>query len=107
MKQFDIFTWRFPHGEHPAVIVSPQDWIEHKPTVNVLACSSHRARRPADVHELILDDADGLDWQTLCRCDHLFDAPKDELIQRRGHVAPDRQIQLVRKVVSTFAWRLY
>lgn len=104
MKQWDIYTWEFPEGKHPAVIVSHPARISAKAAVNVLLCSSQRARRAAEANELILDEADGLDWPTLCKCDLLYDVPKDQLTQRRGSVTPIRRRQIVERVISAFGW---
>ncbi len=49
MKQWDIFTWEFPFGKHPVVIVSHPARVVNKPDVNVLKCSStvnQRRRTP-------------------------------------------------------------
>jgi hypothetical protein len=104
MKQWDIFSWEFPEGKHPAVVVSHPARIAAKPTVNVLLCSSQRARRTADVNEVILDEADGLDWATLCKCDLIYDVPKSDLTGLRGSVSPIRRRQIVGRIVSSFGW---
>jgi mRNA-degrading endonuclease toxin of MazEF toxin-antitoxin module len=104
MKQWDIYTWEFPEGKHPAVIVSHLARIVAKPTVNVLLCSSQRARRVAEVNEVILDQSDGLDWTTLCKCDLLYDVAKSDLSEKRGSVSPIRRRQIVARIVSSFGW---
>ncbi len=74
MTQWDVNEWRFPHGQHPCVIISPSARCQNPDfdAVNILACSSQRNQRTARVHEFILDTADGLDWETLVRCDFIF-----------------------------------
>lgn len=104
MKQWDIFSWEFPEGKHPAVVVSHPARIAAKPTVNVLLCSSQRARRAAEVNEVILDESDGLDWATPCKCDLIYDVSKSDLTQRRGSVSPVRRRQIVARIVSSFGW---
>jgi mRNA-degrading endonuclease toxin of MazEF toxin-antitoxin module len=101
MKQWDVYTWKFPHGEHPAVIVTPDAWL-HLDTVNVLACTSQQTRRGADVHEVILDQADGLDWPSLCRCHRLWMATAAELVQHRGSVTPARRREIGQKLIRVF-----
>lgn len=44
----------------------------HKPEVNVLLCSSHRTNRPPKPNEVLLNGADGLDWETLVKCDLVY-----------------------------------
>jgi len=100
-----VYQWKFPHGEHPAVIVSPAARCENPDieTVNVLGCSSKEARRAAGIHEVPLDPADGFDWPTLCRCDVLYLARKDELKQRGGSVTPERRRVLGDKIIRLFS----
>jgi hypothetical protein len=66
-----------------------KEWVE------VIACSSKRAGREPEPHEEILDDADGLDWRTLCKCD---------LKQRKGRVSQARQAQIVKTLLAAHDW---
>ena len=91
MKQWDIYTWEFEPGRHPAVILTPAPWGDTWDQFNVLACRSQRASRPPEAHEALLDREDGLDWATLCRCHRIFMAPRSELKQYRGRVSPERR----------------
>jgi len=104
MKQWDIITWTFPEGEQPAVVVSHPARVLAKPVVNVLLCSSKRASREPEIHEFILDEADGLDWPTLCKCDLLYDVEKKELSRPRGSVTPERRRRLVEKLNACLGW---
>jgi hypothetical protein len=104
MKAWDIYTWEFPFGKHPVVIVSHPDRVTRKPDVNVLKCSSKRAARSPEPNELMLDEADGLDWPTLCACDLIFAVDKAELTERRGSVTPVRRRAIVSRVIQSFAW---
>jgi hypothetical protein len=67
-------------------------------------CSSQRATREPQPHEVILDQADGLDWPTLCRCDLLLDVHKSELVQRRGHVTDERRRQIIETINRSNGW---
>jgi len=108
MKQREIWTWEFPKaGRHPAVIVSNNGMVAYSEHVNVLLCSSQRASRPPKSNEVLLDESDGLDWPTLCKCETLFHAPKDELKARRGEVVAVRQPAIVQRIIAAFGWRLY
>ena len=104
MKPWEVWQWEFPHGSHPAVIVSPEARCANPDiqTVNIVSCSTHRARRNAEVHEVLLDSHDGLDWETLCRCDGLFLAKKSELTRRRGTLTYERRRQLGQKIIWLF-----
>jgi len=54
------------------------------------------------VHEVILDEADGLDWETLCKCDVVYAAPKTELVQRRGSVTAEHRRAIAERVIRAF-----
>ena len=100
MKPWDIYTWVFPGAEaHPAVILGTETRLANKPKVNVLFCSSKRATRKPGPLEILLDGADGLDWETLCKCDLVFAVPKDQLTRKRGSVAQERRRQIAGNVI--------
>ena len=86
------------------MIVSHPARIANKPIVNVLLCSSKRATRDPEVNEIVLDEADGLDWPTLCKCDLLYDVDKRDLSQPRGSVTPERRRRMAAKLVACFGW---
>jgi mRNA-degrading endonuclease toxin of MazEF toxin-antitoxin module len=104
MKPWEVWQWELPHGSHPAVIVSPAVRCANVEiqTVNVAGCLTHRARRPPEIHEVLLDRADGLDRETLCRCDVLFLAKKAELTRRRGMLTYKRRRELGQKIIRLF-----
>ncbi len=102
MKPWDIYTWEFPDAEaHPAVILGTEARLANKPKVNVLFCSSKRATRKAEPLEIILDEADGLDWETLCKCDLVFAVPKEQLTRKRGSVTRERRRQIAESVIRS------
>lgn len=106
MKTFDVFSWQ-PEGwdaPHPCIIVSHPDRADRKDPVEVVMCSSHRSNRQAGPAEILLDAADGLDWETLCKCDVIYAAPRAELKNRRGSVSAARRPQLVRTIISAHGW---
>ncbi len=106
MKRFEIFSWQPPGWPepHPCVIVSHPTRGAHKPDVEVVICSTQRAARKSGPHQVILDEADGLDWQTLCKCDQIFSVPRGKLSKRRGTVTPARQLQIVRTIIAAHGW---
>ncbi|HMO64260.1 MAG TPA: type II toxin-antitoxin system PemK/MazF family toxin [Verrucomicrobiota bacterium] len=100
MRPWEIWTWDFPEaGPHPAVVLATPDRLRLKARVNVLLCSSQRAGRAAEVHEVILDAADGLDWETICKCDLLYAADKARLVGRRGEVSSARRRAIAERVI--------
>jgi len=104
LKAWEIYTADI-FGEHPCVVVSCQPRIDAKPEVVVLGC---RTMRPANereprVNEVLLDEADGLDLRTLCRCDLLFTVEKAKLGRRRGVVTPARRQEIARRIIQGLA----
>jgi mRNA-degrading endonuclease toxin of MazEF toxin-antitoxin module len=102
MKPWDIYTWDFPGaGPHPAVILGTEQRVAQKAKLNVLLCSTQRASRPAKLDEVLLNGADGLDWETLCKCDLIFAVPKEQLISRRGSVTRERRRQIAERIIRS------
>jgi mRNA-degrading endonuclease toxin of MazEF toxin-antitoxin module len=86
------------------VIVSHPDRAARKSWVDVVVCTSQRANRKSETHEILLDSADGLNWDTLCRCDLIYAAPVDELKIKRGTVSQLRRPQLIRSIIAAHGW---
>jgi hypothetical protein len=63
---------------HPAVLISNDETCQNADIeeVNALICASARVNRPPKPTEEILDEADGLDWKTMVRCDRIDLLPK-------------------------------
>ena len=104
MKQWDICQHEFAHGGHPAVVISPTALVENPDikVLNVLQCSSHRVGRlPAD-NEVMLDTEDGLEWETLVRCDTIHLVLRSELKAGRGRVIRERRREIGRKIIQIF-----
>lgn len=103
MKPWEIWSWVIPDdpkGEpHPAVILSTEERSRLKPVVSIVVCTSVRAGRLPLATETILDEADGLDWPTLCKCDVVWAARKSELTHRRGLVTLERRRAIAERVI--------
>jgi mRNA-degrading endonuclease toxin of MazEF toxin-antitoxin module len=104
MNAWDVCYWDFEFGRRPVVIISHVARVARKDAVNVLKCSSHRATRTAGPTEVILEQADGLDWPTMCACDLIFAVPKAQLKDRKGNVTPIRRRALVNQIVLAMGW---
>ena len=105
MKPWDIYTFAFPEaGPHPAVVLGTETRLTLKPKVNVLLCSSQRATRQPVELETILDEADGLDWATLCKCDLIFAVSKQQLTVKRGSVSLARRRAIAEKVIRALGF---
>jgi len=107
MKQWDIWTCDFADaGPHPAVIISHPDRAARAPLVNVLIGSSQKASRPARENEVVLNGADGLDWETLVKCDLLYLVEKERLYRQRGTVTAVRRRALVQRINACLGFTL-
>jgi hypothetical protein len=101
LKPWEIWTWKFPDANlHPAVLLGTEERIRLKSRVCVLLCSSQRAARRAEPHEVILDTADGLNWPTLCKCDVVYAVEKSQLTQHRGLVVTERRRAIAERVIQ-------
>jgi mRNA-degrading endonuclease toxin of MazEF toxin-antitoxin module len=91
MTQFDVWRFNFPvQGEHSVVIISPPDFARGR-NVNVLYCTSQRQSRKPHPFEVMLDTADGFDWETFCDCSVMHLIPAAGLFGRRGQVTLERR----------------
>ena len=106
MNSWDIFDYDWPWGKHPAVIISNRVRVQLKQQVVVLSCRTLRPgqRRETEAHEAMLNSEDGLNWETLCRCDLLWTVDKSALRNRRGTVCVERRRDIARKVVQGLAF---
>jgi mRNA-degrading endonuclease toxin of MazEF toxin-antitoxin module len=104
LKAWEIYSADI-FGEHPVVLVSCQARIDAKPEIVVLGCRTMRAgnEREPRANEVLLDEADGLELRTLCRCDLLYTLPKSKIGRRRGAVTAERQRQIVQRIIQGLA----
>jgi mRNA-degrading endonuclease toxin of MazEF toxin-antitoxin module len=106
VSAWDIFDFDWPWGVHPAVIISNPMRVQLKQQVVVLSCRTLRpgTKHDAEANEAILDEEDGLNWQTLCRCDLTWTVDKSRLRNRRGSVSRERRRDIARKIIQGFAF---
>ncbi len=95
----------FPFGKekrHPAVIISNEESCENNgiEDVNALLCTSAKVNRGPKPTEEVLDEADGLDWKTMVRCDRIYLLPKNGFEERKGSVTEERRYRISRKIVE-------
>lgn len=101
--QFDVWRFKFPDkGEHPVVLISHPDICARSAVVNVLYCTSQRQSRPARPFEVMLNGADGLDWETFCDCSVLYAVKSDQLFGQRGRVSLERRRAIRSKIRDLF-----
>ena len=70
--------------------------------VNVLFCTSQRQNRQPYPHEVMLNGADGLDWETFCDCSTLYAVKSDLLFGKRGRVTVERRRAIRSKLRDLF-----
>ena len=106
MKPWEIYSWQAPGWPepHPAVIISEGSRVANKPQVNILLCSTQRPKRSPGPTEVVLDENDGLDWPTPCKCDLIFAVDKAQLGNHRGEVTHERRRDIALKVVQCLAF---
>jgi hypothetical protein len=110
MAPWEIWTFDFPvEGTHPCVVFSNAARLASPDVerVNVLLCRTLRGPlgRPLKANEILLNGADGLDWETLCRVDALHFVRKADLRQRRGLVTVERQRMISQRLLQLFPFR--
>ena len=101
MKQWDIYLYPFEVEQpHPVVIISNDERCQNPGLneVNALICTSFRLNRPPRDREIVLDDADGLDWRTAVRCDVIHLLSKSLLREPRGRVSEFRRKPIAQKI---------
>ncbi len=97
--QFDVWRFDFPQkGEHPVVLISHPDRCARGALVNVLFCTSQRQSRRPYPYEVMLNSADGMDWETFCDCSILYTIPSAKLFGQRGRVCLERRRQIRSKL---------
>jgi mRNA-degrading endonuclease toxin of MazEF toxin-antitoxin module len=105
MKQWDVFMFPFSKEKrHPAVILSNDEICLNSDIeeVNALLCTSAKVNRAPKPTEELLDEADGLDWKTMVRCDKIYLLPKAQFDDRKGSVTEERRHRIARKMVEVF-----
>ena len=70
--------------------------------VNVLFCTSQRQSRMPHPHEVLLNGADGMDWETFCDCSILYSVPAAGLFGKRGRVSLERRRVLRARLRDVF-----
>jgi hypothetical protein len=105
MKQWELWKFPYPSADRPHgfVILSPTPWCENANAVivNCLLCTTLRpAGRLLRSHEVRLDEADGLDWNTVVKCAHIHELPKIQATALLGSVTTPRQREIARTLRS-------
>lgn len=103
MKQWDVIMFPFSQEKrHPAVVLSNDETCQNDDLeeVNALLCTSAKVNRGPKPTEEALDEADGLAWKTMVRCDRIHLLPKAQFAERKGSVTYERRHLIARKIVE-------
>jgi mRNA-degrading endonuclease toxin of MazEF toxin-antitoxin module len=101
--QFEVWRFVFPRkGEHSVVLISHPDRCARAELVNVLYCTSQRQSRRPYAYEVMLNSADGFDWETFCDCSLMYTVASAELFGKRGRVTPERRRAIRQKIRDLF-----
>ena len=101
--QFEVWRFSFPEKkEHPVVLISHPDICARAAVVNVLFCTSQRQGRKAYPYEVMLNGADGMDWETLCDCSVMYAVKSSQLFGKRGRVTLERRRTIRAKLRDLF-----
>jgi hypothetical protein len=101
--QFEVWRFVFPkQGEHSVVLISHPDRCARAAMVNVLFCTSQRQSREAHPDEVMLDMADGFDWETFCDCSLMYSIPSAALFGKRGRVSLERRRAIRERIRDLF-----
>lgn len=103
MKQWELWKFPYPSEEraHWFVVISPPTLCgnEQQLIVNGLLCTTLRpVGRELKSHEVRLDAADGLEWDTVVKCSHVHELPKLRAREKLGPVSALRQREIVRRL---------
>ena len=102
-NQFDIWRFHFQDkGEHSVVLISHPDICARQSRLNVLYCTSQRQSRNPFPYEVLLNSADGFDWETFCDCSTIYLVPANGLFGKRGRVSLERRRQIRAKLRDLF-----
>jgi hypothetical protein len=74
---------------HPAVVLSPPDILgdPRQNRVNVLVGSKKQPAETVKTHQVVLNDADGLEFSTLLNCALVYQVRKDNIVRSVGAVS--------------------
>jgi mRNA-degrading endonuclease toxin of MazEF toxin-antitoxin module len=110
MKQWDIIHYPFAEaGPHPAVVISNDERCANLgfSTLNVLICTSLKPGAKLKPTQVMLNGADGLDWETVVKCDAIQLVPRANFGRAIGSVSLACRKQIARTLIECFRLATY
>lgn len=103
VRQWDIVRFRIRSQDtelHPGIIVSGEEWCasDYTTNLNVLACSKRPPAAGVKLHQVALNGADGLDYQSTVDCRFFHIIPKTGVFEVIGRVSTERRRAIGRKI---------
>lgn len=102
-RRWDIVFIRLDEKDrdgHPAVVLSSADVMSDPKLLrfNVITGTKKQPAEQAGNHQVILDEADGLEFVTLVDCSLIYVARKSSILRSSGTVTNHRRPQIQRAV---------
>jgi hypothetical protein len=103
VRQWDIVRFRIrPHDteRHPGVVVSGEEWCasDFTTNINVISCSKRPPSAAVKPHQVVLNGADGLDFQSTADCRFFHIVAKSGVTEVIGRVSTERRRTIGRKI---------
>lgn len=103
VRQWDIVRFRIrPHDTelHPGIVLSGEEWCAsaHTTNLNVLACSKRVPAIGVKPHQVVLNGADGLEFQSTVDCRFIHIITKAGVAEGIGRVSSERRRAIGRKL---------
>ena len=107
LQQWDIVKVRVrpeDPGEHPAILLSPQEIIDARNVsrVTVIYGTTKRPTQPIREGQILLNSADGLEHLTLFDVSQIYTLPKTIIREKLGTVSAERRRLLKRTIITTY-----
>jgi hypothetical protein len=105
VRQWDIVRFRIRPADpdlHPGIVLSGEEWCAsaHTTNLNVLACSKRVPGDQVKPHQVVLNGADGLEFQTTVDARFLYVIHKDGVSEVIGRVSPERRRVIGRRIIE-------
>lgn len=105
VRQWDIVRFRIRPQDselHPGIVLSGEEWCAstHTTNLNIIACSKRIPAVEVKPHQVVLNGADGLEFQSAADCRFFHIVTKEGVSEVIGRVSPERRRAIGRKLVE-------
>jgi hypothetical protein len=106
-QQWDIVRFKIRSQDrdlHPGIVISGPELCANAniTSINALACSKKPPGGTVQPYNIMLNGADGLDFQSGVDCRFFHIVPKEAVTEIIGRVATERRRAISRKVAEVF-----